>query len=97
MTPRIKILDEAEEDLVNGRKFYEKQSSGLGDYFLDSIFSDIESLYLYAGIHPMHFGYHRQLTRRFPYAIYYKIMDDVVEIRAVLDSRRNPADIAKRF
>lgn len=67
---RIEILDEAEQDLVDGSAFYERQSKGLGDYFLDSIFSDVESLYLYAGIHALHFGYHRLLAKRFPFAIY---------------------------
>jgi hypothetical protein len=43
---RIEILDEAEKDLVDGFAFYEQQSKKLGDYFLDSIFSDVESLHL---------------------------------------------------
>jgi hypothetical protein len=47
---RIEILDSAEKDLLDGFKFYESQSRGLGDYFLDSLFSDIESLHLYADI-----------------------------------------------
>jgi len=72
---RIEILDSAEKDLLNGFKFYERKSKGLGDYFFDSIFSDIESLYLYAGIHAFHFGYHRLLSKRFPFAIYYKFPD----------------------
>jgi hypothetical protein len=48
---RIEILVFAEKDLLDGFRFYEHQSKGLGDYFLDSLFSDIESLNLYAGIH----------------------------------------------
>jgi len=47
---KIELLDSAEKDLLDGFKFYQRQSRGLGDYFLDSLFSDIESLYLYAGI-----------------------------------------------
>jgi hypothetical protein len=43
---RIEILDSAEKDLLDGFEFYERQSKGLGNYFLDSLFSDIESLYL---------------------------------------------------
>ncbi|MCT7468209.1 hypothetical protein [Aliarcobacter cryaerophilus] len=31
--------------------FYENQKDKLGEYFLDSIMSDIESLYIYYGIH----------------------------------------------
>ena len=44
---RIEILGAAEKDLIDGSEFYERPSRGLGDYFLDSLFSDIESLYLY--------------------------------------------------
>lgn len=66
---RIELLDSAEKDLLNGFKFYERQSKELGDYFLDSLFSDIESLYLYADIHALHFGYHRLLSKRFPFTI----------------------------
>jgi len=43
--------------LYAGRLFYEKQGEGLGEYFFDSIFSDIDSLALFAGIHEKHFGY----------------------------------------
>ena len=47
----IKLLDSAEDDLVEGYHFYERKSKGLGNYFLDSLFSDIASLHIYAGIH----------------------------------------------
>ena len=46
---KIEILDRAEEDLVNGFFFYEAQQKGLGSYFLDSLYSDIDSFHLYAG------------------------------------------------
>ena len=88
---KIEILDAAEEDLIDGFKFYENQSKGLGDYFLDTIFSDIESLRVYAGIHALHFGYHRLLSKRFPFAVYYRFHDEIIRVYAVLDCRRNPA------
>ncbi len=46
---KVEILDAAQEDLLDGFRFYECQSEGLGDYFLDSLFSDIDSLQIYAG------------------------------------------------
>ena len=46
---KIEILSSAMTDLVEGRQFYDKQSEGLGEYFFDSLFSDIDSLTLYAG------------------------------------------------
>ena len=48
---KIKILPSALADLDCGRIFYARQSKGIGDYFLDSLFSDIDSLELYAGVH----------------------------------------------
>ena len=38
---------------------------GLGTYFLDSLYSDIESLRLYAGIHRLVYGdYYRLVSKR---------------------------------
>ena len=88
---KIRILDSASQDLIDGYRFYEKQEAGLGNYFIDSLFSDIDSLHVYAGIHPIHFGYHRILSKRFPFAIYYKIINRDVSVYAVLDCRRSPA------
>ena len=57
----IKILASASKDLDRGRIFYSRQGEGLGEYFLDSLASDIDALALYAGIHPKVFGYRRLL------------------------------------
>jgi hypothetical protein len=86
----LRILPSAIEDLSDGFGFYENQLEGLGDYFLESLFSDIESLNLYAGIHPKVFGHHRLLSKRFPFAIYYSKESDTIYIDAVLDCRRDP-------
>ena len=85
------------QDLVDGSRFYEIQSAGLGDFFLDSLFSDIDSLQLYAGIHAVYFGYHRLLSKRFPCAVYYRVENDVAQVHAVLDCRRDPTTIQDRL
>ncbi len=95
---RIEILESALQDLSADRAFYESQGAGLGQYFLDSLFSDIDSLRLYAGIHPVFFGrYHRLLSRRFPFAVYYRIEGTAVVVHAILDCRRDPALHGKRL
>lgn len=94
---KVQILDEAEQDLVDGFRFYEAQEQGLGDYFLDSLFSDIDSLQLYAGIHSRHFSYYRLLSKRFPFAIYYLIGGKVARVHAVLDYRRDPVRTEERL
>jgi len=52
---KIKILTSANQDLIDGYWFYEKQTEGLGAYFLDTLFSDIDSLAIYGGIHLIYF------------------------------------------
>lgn len=95
---KIRLLDAASQDLIDGHRFYEQQEEGLGGYFLDSLFSDIDSLMVYAGVHPLYFhAYHRMLSKRFPFAVYYRIDDEEVRVYAVLDCRRNPAWIRKRL
>jgi hypothetical protein len=94
---RIELLNSAEKDLLDGFKFYERQSKGLGNYFLESLFSDIDSLHIYAGIHAIHFGYNRILSKRFPFAIYYKSDKENIRVYAILDCRRNPAWIRNRL
>ena len=95
---RIRILKSAKRDLTSGFRFYESRQSGLGFYFLETLYSDIDSLLLFAGIHSVHFGkYHRLLSKRFPFAVYYRIVKDEIRISAVVDCRRNPAWIRKRL
>lgn len=94
---KIEILDDAKDDLIAGYHFYEEQAPGLGSYFLDSLFSDIDSLLLYAGIHRVVFGLHRCLASRFPFAIYYRIEADLICVRAVLDCRSNPTWIREHL
>lgn len=53
---KIEILDVAMSDIRSGQRFYEAQQEGLGAYFLDSLFSDIDALLLYPGIHPQFWG-----------------------------------------
>jgi hypothetical protein len=95
---KIVIQSSALADLADGFDFYERNEPGLGGYFLDSLYSDIDSLQLYAGIHLIHFGtYHRLLSKRFPYGIYCRVEENSVLVRAVLDLRRDPAWVKQRL
>jgi hypothetical protein len=95
---KLRILASAKKDLEEGYRFYEAQNAGLGEYFITSVEADIESLLLYAGIHPIVYkGFHRSLCRTFPFAIYYLKSVDIAIIHAVLDCRRDPAWIRQRL
>jgi len=91
------ITELAHEDLQRAKDFYDEQALYLGDYFIDSIFVDLESLSFYGGIHEQYFGYYKMLAKRFPFAIYYDIEEDVVVVHAILDTRQNPSSIELRL
>lgn len=94
---KIRILETAKEDLRQGWRFYEKNAPGLGNYFLEAIEADVKSLIIYAGIHEVVEGLHRMLASRFPFAIYYQVERNTIDIYAILDCRRDPDWIVKRL
>ena len=93
----VLTLKEASDDLNEGKAFYDIQEPGVGDYFWDCMISDIESLIIYAGIHGKQLGLYKMLARRFPYALYYDIIEDVAYVVAVLPMRRDPAWISRQL
>ena len=54
---KIRILPNAETDFELGADFYESQRAGLGEYFVTSLISDVESLKLHGGIHEQYRGF----------------------------------------
>jgi hypothetical protein len=94
---KIVVLDSAKQHLIEGFSFYDPQSPGLGTYFLDSLFADIDSPAIYAGIHSVFNGSFRCHSRRFPFAVYYLIRNEEVRVYAVLDSRRRPSFVKVRL
>lgn len=80
-------------DIQSGQRFYEQQQEEFGAYFLDSLFSDIDAFLLYAGMHQQFFGYYRALSKRFLYAIYYRVNEETIQVWRILDCRQKPSRI----
>jgi len=93
----VVVLKEVADDLTDGKAFYDQREAGVGDYFWDSLLAELESLIIYAGIHNKECGLYRMLAKRFPYAVYYEIADDVAYVVAVLPMRRSPAWIKRKL
>ncbi|MDP2326148.1 MAG: type II toxin-antitoxin system RelE/ParE family toxin [Gammaproteobacteria bacterium] len=95
---KVKILRSASRDLIDGYRFYEGQAPGVGVHFVNVLFSEIDALALNGGIHPVYYGnYHRMLSKRFPYAVFYRIDGEYAVVCAVIDTRRDPAWIHERL
>ena len=89
----ISISSDAEDDLIDGYLFYERQHPGLGAYFRSRLVAGIESLAFYAGIHEVVFGFHPLLSKLFPFCIYYVLSGNSVLVVAVLEARQ-PLELA---
>jgi plasmid stabilization system protein ParE len=94
---KLSITELAEQDLHSAKAFYDEQAPHLGQFFVDALLVDLESLHFYAGIHLKEYSYYRMLAKRFPFAIYYDIENDTAVIHAVLDTRQNPLTTKKRL
>ncbi len=94
---KVFLLKAATVDLEEARPFYDLQEKGVGDYFFDCLISDLECLKFYSGIHSKKFGFYRMFSKRFPFAIYYEIEKDIVEVVAILDMRRSPSLIRNKL
>lgn len=95
---QISLTRLAIENLDDGFWFYENQNPGLGNYFRSCLIADIESLKLFAGIHPkISLQLHKTVSKRFPYTIFYTFDGETAFVAAVLDSRQNPTRIKQHL
>lgn len=88
---RFVVRPAAAADIDEAFLWYEGQRSGLGDEFLAAAQTVIDVI----AEHPLRFPVVRRDTRRvllgrFPYAMYYRIYDEVVVVVACMHGRRNP-------
>jgi hypothetical protein len=93
----VQLSDDAEIDLLVAVAFYEKHGTHVGDLFLVSISKDIKSLEHTGGIHSLRFGYHCMSSNKFPFAIYYFMDQEQVNVVAILDERQDPESISRRL
>ncbi len=75
-----------------------RQQPGLGAYFRNSIYADLQALEETAGVHRIVYkNYHRALATRFPFALYYSILEQTALVRAIVDCRRDPTWIREHL
>ncbi|MBM3857994.1 MAG: type II toxin-antitoxin system RelE/ParE family toxin [Verrucomicrobia bacterium] len=92
----VEILPSAKKDLRRGFGFYERQTSGVGLYFVDKLSAEAQALQFTAGIHSKRGKLFRVKSKKFPYWIYCRISDSMVYVRAFLNARQNPSKIQQR-
>lgn len=81
----------AESDLESAATWYERQRTGLGSRFLDTVDQLFERVRTAPRQFPLVSGtVRRALVHTFPYAVYFRVTDDAVVVLAILHLRRRP-------
>jgi plasmid stabilization system protein ParE len=82
---------EVREELNEAYVWYESQQPQLGDDFLDCVDEKINQLCLLPESYPVVYrDIRRAVIKRFPYAVYYRIVSSRVIVTAVFHGQREP-------
>ena len=93
----ILIVPEAEADIEEAYRWYEKRLGGLGADFLECLEQGIESIRTNPGMYPVvHRKVRRLLIRRFPYGMFYIASESLITILAVFHGHRDPKEWKSR-
>ena len=90
MTLPVRVTPEAREDILRGKKYFDRKRHELGDEFIDEVLELLDRL----GESPRLYGEVGLGTRaaglkRFGYVAYYRIDQQGVEVLAVLHGARS--------
>ena len=82
---------EVREELNEAYNWYQSQQTGLGDEFLDCVDNMLNRICKMPESYAVvYLDVRRTVVRRFPYAIYYRIVSSRVIVTAIFHSRRDP-------
>ena len=81
----------AAADVEDAVRWYEAQRDGLGDEFLETVRATLEAIRLRPQSAPIvHRDMRRQLLRRFPCGLFYRIVENQVVVLACFHAKRSP-------
>jgi plasmid stabilization system protein ParE len=91
VTLRLVFRPQAEAELIEARDWYESQRAGLGQVFTDTVDQAVASIIASPLAHPRVDEEARRLVvRRFPFAIYFRVLTDELVVLAVMHGRQQP-------
>lgn len=98
MNYEVLLRPEAEADITEAYRWYEKQDEGLGEEFLRSVDACFAAVQRTPTAYPgAHRNVRRALLRKFPYGIFYLIEADRLIVLACFHARRDPKQWQERL
>lgn len=94
---KLEVRPEAFADVAEAFSYYESQRAGLGDEFEAELHQAMQLLGELARAGPVVYRrLRRVLMQRFPFAVYYRVSGETVEVRGVIHSSRDPRTWKRR-
>ncbi len=88
---KIKFLEEAQYELDDAIDYYNFETPGLGEQFLQEILNSLDRIVNYhQAWHPLSENTRRCQTRRFPYGLIYTVLENEILIISVSNLHREP-------
>ncbi len=92
MTLRVVFRRAAKSEFEDAAAWYEERRRGLGEEFAAEIEEAIQRASEHPARYPLVFGdVRRAVSRRFPFAAYFRLRGDKLVVLAVFHGRRDPA------
>jgi plasmid stabilization system protein ParE len=87
----------ASADIEAAYQWYESQRPGMGEHFRSTLTHLWQLLEQFPHAGPaVPRDVQRILVPHFPYSVYYRLVDDYIDVRACLDQRQDPEAIRRR-
>lgn len=87
----IRFTPDADVELTEAREWYSHQRQDLDLEFMQCIDDALSRIANYPNAFPIVYrNLRRVVVRRFPFAVFYEVTADEIEVFAVFHSRRNP-------
>jgi plasmid stabilization system protein ParE len=93
MTRNVRILAEAEDELAAAALWYEERRVGLGVRFMAAVDASVVWLARAPDSCPIWlagYPYRKLVMQRFPYVVFFRLVDDGIEIVAFAHAKRTP-------
>lgn len=92
MTYTISVRSTASQQLQEAYDYYESQQTGLGVNFIDAFHQVLDLLQTQPFIYQVRYGadVRAAVVKNYPYLVYYRVNDPVINILAVFNTRQDP-------
>jgi plasmid stabilization system protein ParE len=98
MIAHVTFTPEADDDVLESHDWYESQESGLGADFLRCVEECLERIRRHPEMYPVAMDeFRRALVRRFPYEIFYEILENELVIYSVFNCSQDPLKWRRRL